>query len=243
MTTPTPTTALTIRQTLSDFGPGRAERALALLAHEQGDEQLALLAKELTPAEVAQIMSEGDYTKPSMLAAVITPEQFVGSLHRLGAKWGTLRGAEDQAMDSLRAEVRDYMLSGLLTGNEEMTALRLTAVMEDDLAQDVLIVIAIREAGCPEFLRERDWASAHVGTWQELYMLIRDSDEKSFKNISDDLLALFDEDSTSDNEVGEEPIKVKRFLRRSLQSLVDQAAELGAVQEGPRAPVSLFTDY
>ncbi len=220
---------LAIRQALTNGGPQAAERQLAILGNNHGDDQLALLVRELRPAEVTQLLAEGDYTKPSVVAHFITAEQFVGALHRLGAKWGSLKGVEISVLIPIKEQVSDFMLSTLLHGDDAGQKKFLEAVLDDSIVEDVLVMMPLYEPGCPEFLAERDWATAQVGTWQELYMRIRDLVPTSFDSLRSEVLSLFSEAASVDDDEEREGMSNKRadkFLTRALQSLANRSSEL-----------------
>ncbi len=63
---------LTIRETLKAGSPQSAERQLAQIAHDQGDDTLALLVADLTPGEITSFLEEGDYSKPSEVTQFLT---------------------------------------------------------------------------------------------------------------------------------------------------------------------------
>jgi hypothetical protein len=94
---------------------------------------------------------------------------------------------------------------------------------------------------------EKDWATAQHGTWQELYMSIRDLRLSAFDRLSKEVTELFekndDRDDDNDEEETEMPRKAERFLRRTLQALVKKAEDLGdAVPEAKKAK-TLFEDF
>ncbi len=237
---------LAIRQTLANAGPRKAELQLALLGDNQGDDQVAIIVSELTHAEVSQLLAEGDYTKPSIVAHHLTPEQLLGALQRLGAKWGNLRGAETETLLPLKEQIGDFMLSALLHGNEKAQKELIEIILDDSLAEDVLVAIALFEPGCPEFLKEKDWGTVQHGTWQELYMRIRELSPPAFTRLSKEVTSLFEteddreEDNDNDEEEAPMPRKAERFLRRTLTALVKKADDLGdAVPADKKAKPSL----
>jgi hypothetical protein len=237
------TNILTIRQTLTNSGAAAAERQLALIGDNQGDDQLAILIQEFTPNEVSKFLSEGDYTKPSVVAHHITPAQVLGALQRLGAKWGNLRGVETETLLPLKEQLSDFMLSALLHGNEATSKELIETILDDSLAEDVLVAIALFEPGCPEFLKEKDWATSQQGTWQELYMRIRDILPAAFTRLSKEVTSLFGktEDEDDEDKVSQ---KADRFLKRTLQALVDKADKLGeGTTPAAKKAKTLFEDY
>lgn len=236
---------LAIRQTLANLGPRKAELELALIGDNQGDDQVALIVKELTHAEVSQLLAEGDYTKPSVVAHHLTPEQLLGALQRLGAKWGNLRGVETETLLPLKEQVSDFMLSALLHGNESIHKDLIQIILNDTLAEDVLVSIALFEPGCPEFLVEKDWSTAQLGTWQELYMQIREILPAAFQRLSKEVTALYPKVDDKEGEEEETPMprKAESFLRRTLQALVTKADELGDATPAVKKAKAIFEDF
>lgn len=54
-----------------------AERALAVLADQEGDRALAKVVDEMPPRDLVAILREHDSAKPSIVGELITPERFV----------------------------------------------------------------------------------------------------------------------------------------------------------------------
>ena len=218
-------TALAISQTLQNSGPQAAERQLTIIGHEAGDDQLALIVQALLPGEVAAIVGEGDYTKPSIASHFVTPEQFLGALERFGARWGRLEGKilGDQ-VSQMSQEVADFVFSVILTGDESHRYALVTALLADTLGKDVLILVAVDEVGCPEFLQGDvfDVGMAEKGTWQELYVEIEHIDRRGLLMLKTEILALYSKDF--DSESGKEHPSW-RFINRTLKTMSRKAAE------------------
>jgi hypothetical protein len=206
---------LAIRQALNNSGPQAAERQLALLGDNQGDEQLAVLVRDLSPGEVSQLLAEGDYTKPSVVAHHITPQQFLGALHRLGARWGSVKAAQLSALLSIKEQVSDFVLSALLHGHEDNLPKLIKTVLEDNLAEDVYL--KVKEAHEPAFNLLRGEVLGLFGN--EI-----DGDEEKEDN---------------EEEVNK---KAQRFLQRTLQALANKAAELGEASPKSKKTEEIFED-
>jgi hypothetical protein len=167
-------TDLTIRNALKYLGTYAAERHMELIAHQSGDEHLALMVKDLEPAEVSLLAGEGDYTKPSMVSHFINADQFIGALERLGASWGETGNDIDVIMN-LRDHVNDFILSVILHAKWSRQIQLIEALKNSQLGEDILIMLALRTPGCENFLREFDIRMMEKGTWQELYGVICDT--------------------------------------------------------------------
>ncbi len=226
--------ALAIRETLSHAGPRAAERQLAKISNDQGDEQLSLIVAELTPGEVAMLLGEGDYTKPSTVTPFVTAAQFLGALERFGAKWGKLNKTSTESLLELKSQLADFVLPVLLHAEGEHKKDLIRQIAEDNLGEDVLVAIPLFETGCPEFLKDFDLREVQHGTWQELYADLQAQDPVLFKSLSNQVVRLFgatEEDSMDDDEEIKEAAPAVRFLKRTLQALSDKAAKL--VQRSP----------
>lgn len=221
----TPTNILAIRETLKAGSPKKAERQLAKIGHEQGDESLALLVADLTPGEVASFLEEGDYTKPSEITQFLTAEQFMAALARFGAKWGKLsRNDGKDVLLRLKEEVATFILPLLLHRSDRLC---IKAMLEDKLGEDIVIALPLYEADYLDCLRDFSAGMAQRGTWQELYAIIEDMDEKVFTALRKHVYDLSDKPSKDNDgeEEDSENTEGVRFLRRTLQRMSDQASK------------------
>lgn len=57
-----------------------AERALAVLADQEGDRALAKVIEEMPPRDVVAILREHDASRPTVMAELISPQQFVAAV-------------------------------------------------------------------------------------------------------------------------------------------------------------------
>jgi hypothetical protein len=216
---------LTIRETLKAGSPHNAERQLAQIAHDQGDDTLALLVADLTPGEVASFLEEGDYSKPSEVTQFLTQEQFMEALARFGAKWGKISKNDGrELLLRLKEDVATFILPTLLHREDRVF---IQAMLDDTLGEDIIVALPLYETGYLEFLREFDSGMAQKGTWQELYAIIQEMEPKTFASLRKHVYELSDDardEDDEDDEVDRISEGVK-FLRRTLQRLSDQAAK------------------
>jgi hypothetical protein len=218
---------LTIRETLKAGSAHNAERQLAQIAHDQGDETLALLVADLTPGEVASFLEEGDYSKPSEVTQFLTAEQFMEALARYGAKWGKISKSDGrELLLRLKDDVATFVLPTLLH-REDRSLIK--AMLEDTLGEDIIVALPLYETGYLEFLREFDSGMAQKGTWQELYAVIQEMEPKTFASLRKHVYELSDDPSRDEDEEEDDGADLKtegvKFLRRTLQRLSDQAAK------------------
>jgi len=222
--------ALALRATLKSTGAKAAESQLAIIGNELGDNQLALVVADLSPGEIGLFLENADYTKPSLVTPFVSPEQLIGALERVGAKWGDLRGSSPNALISLKQEVSDLLFPVLLQGEPAQRSKLLKAVLKNSLVEDLIVSLPLFEHGCPEFLADFEANHIQHGTWQELYADIHTLDEPSFNRLRNEILSLFPrkEGEESDDEESDpaENRKAVQQLQRTLQALANRAAKL-----------------
>jgi hypothetical protein len=217
---------LTIRETLKAGSAHNAERQLAQIAHDQGDETIALLVADLTPGEIASFLEEGDYSKPSEVTQFLSVEQFMEALARFGANWGKISKNDGrEILLRLKEDVATFILPTLLHREDRLF---IKAMLDDTLGEDIIVALPLYETGYLDFLREFDSGMAQKGTWQELYAVIQEMDPKVFKALRKHVYELSDHQSDEDEEQDEDTdLKTEgvKFLRRTLQRMSDQAAK------------------
>ena len=218
---------LSIRETLKAGSPSSAERQLAQIAHEQGDETLALLVADLTPGEIASFLEEGDYSKPSEVTQFLTKEQFMEALARFGAKWGKISKSDGrELLLRLKEEVATFILPTLLHREDHLF---IKAMLDDTLGEDIIVALPLYETDYLEFLREFNVSMVQKGTWQELYAVIQEMEPKTFHSLRKHVYELSDHAADRDDEEEDEDAGLNtegvKFLRRTLQRLSDQAAK------------------
>jgi len=224
--------ALSLRSTLKSTGAKAAESQLAIIGNELGDNQLALVVADLTPGEIGLFLENSDYTKPSLVTPFVSPEQLIGALERVGAKWGDLKGSSPNALINLKQEVSDLLFPVLLQGEPAQRAKLLKSILKNSLMEDLIVSLPLFEHGCPEFLADFEANHIQHGTWQELYADIHALDEPSFNRLRNEILSLFprkegEEDAADDEESDpSENKKAVQQLQRTLQALANRAAKL-----------------
>ncbi len=235
---------LSIRETLKAGSASNAERQLAQIAHDQGDETLALLVKDLTPGEVATFLEEGDYSKPSEVTQHLTAEQFMEALARFGAKWGKISKDDGrELLLRLKEDVAAFILPTLLHREDHLF---IKAMLDDTLGEDIIVALPLYETGYLEALREFDSNMVQKGTWQELYAVIQEMDPKAFRALRKHVFELSDnprateEDDEEAEDGGDLKTEGVKFLRRTLQRLSDQAAKHAETETEAEAEEDVF---
>ncbi len=227
MTATNTPTALSIRSVIETAGAEAAERQLGIIAHEAGDTELALVVQDLLPGEIALIVGKGDYTKPSVIAPFVTPAQFLDALERLGAGWGKIGDAETHVLYTLRNEVTDFVLSIVLLAEQFRRTQLLGALVSHRFGHDILVMLSIGESGCPSFLQNYNPQRAELGTWQELYTLVEETNKPAFVTLRQHVIELHREAAVSSDKVS----PTTAFVKNTLRMMVAKAAKL--VQGNP----------
>jgi hypothetical protein len=222
---------LALKQTLRTSGVHAAERQLLIIADQGGDEELALVVADLEPAEVAVILKEGDFTKPSMAVEFITPTQFLGAIERFGSSWGDNFDDLDVLIEA-KHHLGDFIFSVVLsTDDTKRRHELLDAMLENSVVRDVLNVLPLYEKGCEDlFSREFNTAMCQMGTWEELYALIHDFHPKVFQTMVGEIRSRFEQQQSGTN-----PKALTGFLKSVMKSL-RQTAKNHVSKEEEKTP-------
>jgi len=221
---------LAIRQALQSGGAA-AETQLTIIANSAGDEQLALVIEELRPSEIAAIVEDADMTKPSIVHAFVTPEQFIGAFDRLGAKWGSISPSSDIDLLKYQNDIEDFLCPMILASGEvkHRDAL-LDALLEHPLGPDTLLFVALGRKDLEEIVvAPRDFPVA-LGTWQELFRLTAEQQPETFGEIAHHSVSLTDGDKD----------ETRPFAISHLNALYHQAREAQA--DEPEDEEETFVD-
>lgn len=228
-----PKAVLAIREALTRTGGSNsAEKQLAIIGDEQGDEQLALVVAELQPGEVAAIAGNGDYTKPSTLVHFVSAEQFIGALERIGASWGTIDKEVD--IDPMKEQVEDFISSMLLATEGRQQETLLEVFFADELGCHICVMLSSSNA-LSTVTEDGFCASFEVGTWQELFAIAHEKHGASFREMVKTLEGFrekvtdVEDEANSDERRGN---KRESHARRTLRKLVRLAQ--GHVQTEPK---------
>ena len=233
---------LAIRQTLAHSGAFAAEHQLKIIGDNAGDEELGSVIQSLDPWEVAAIVKEGDYTKPSIAAAFITPEQFLNALEHLGSSWGTLnRKLHGWEIESMHNRVSDFVLSTILHLNKEKRQALIDALCLSSLGFDILQMLPLLTSEHARFFEEEkpDIGRAEVGTWLELYVEIEEFDSDSYKQLRREILVL---NTAKDMAVKISADPVLQFSSRVLKRMAQLAHTHAGVHEGTIVQEEVFSE-
>lgn len=116
------TTAL-IKRDLAAGTPENAERRLHALAvrGDVDDTALMEIVADLDDYERTRLIGAGDVTKPSLVATLLTPEQFIEALERIGSKWTKVSSyrKDSHLIDRYQGELADFILSVILSAKDD----------------------------------------------------------------------------------------------------------------------------
>lgn len=212
--------SLAISQILESHGPSAAEKQLMIIGDQSGDRELSVVVRSLEMHEVADIVGQGDYTKPSIAAAFITTRQFKGSLERFASKWGELgRKIEPGVVTRMCEELEDYIASVILTAEDNRRQDLIKALLSWKSGKDVLILLAVCQDNWQDFLQTEDFnaALAQHGTWQEIYGEINALNSELLKKMRLEIEALYPEYLDEERDSLRHPAKV--FVLQTLRGL------------------------
>ncbi len=151
-------------------GAVAAEGHLTEIAHTEGDEAVMRVAQHMSATEVAQVTSEADVVKPSLLHTAITPEQFSGVFRRVGVRWSAAE-QEDCPLETLREfqeELKQFFCAFILLNEGEVRRNELMRVVLDEQnGIEALVFSFVHEKDLPEFIAT-DGAMSDHGDWREV---------------------------------------------------------------------------
>ena len=200
--------------------PGAAEKQLAVIGNEHGDSQLAIIVADLSTPEILIMSDEFDMTKPSIISAFLTAEQFNELLDHKAAEWGGIYG--NQSLNSIplieiREKIENFICPIVYAGGTPTREDEMLAVLHNHVHGPKFAFLS--GLGTKEFndiLNGEDERIAHHGTWQSLVISFRRLNHKEFKEI-----AHFYREETADGGMYEE-----HDIERVAQSILnDLAAE------------------
>lgn len=214
--------SLAISQILESHGPEAAEKQLIIIGDQSGDNELSVIVRSLEMHEVADVVGQGDYTKPSIAAGFITGEQFKGSLERFASKWGSLgRKIEPSVVTRMCEELEDYIASVILTAEDDRRQDLTKTLLSWKPGNDVLILLAVHQDNWQDFLplqmKDFNPALAQRGTWQELYGEINSLNPELLKRIKLEIEALYPEYFDEERDSLKHPAKI--FVHQTLRVL------------------------
>jgi hypothetical protein len=152
-----------------------AEQELTEIANKEGDEAVMKIAANLSAAEVAQVTSEADIVKPSLLHTAINPEQFRGVFRRVGVRWSAAEQDDctDYTLAEFQEELKQFFCAFILLSDDEDRRIELLkAILEEPHGIEALAFSVVQEKDFPEFMASASQA-AEFGDWREVIGILR----------------------------------------------------------------------
>jgi hypothetical protein len=179
---------LAVRAALHNGG-GAAENQLTIIAHEHGDEQLALVIEDLTAPEIIAIVEEGDMTKPSLASAFATAEQFLSALERKVDGWKHFYGrmnksALSDSMMNLQADIESFICPMIYSADLEVREREMmTALANYENGPELAMLAAVGRKDFIELFTQSPDFHPTRGTWQSLLVHMQDATPQRFKDL------------------------------------------------------------
>lgn len=192
LTTQTMTTnnhTLAVREALHQSA-GAAEKQLSVIGHEHGDSQLALIVGDLTTPEILVMTEEFDMTKPSLVSAFLTEEQFSEALESKSEEWwhyyGKLSPRElSDVIHELRDKIENFLCPVIYSGASAREGQMLDVLFAFEHGHRLVYLAGLGRKDFDQLLRAPDERQANQGTWQSLLLALRISDPKEYEAFAE----------------------------------------------------------
>ena len=172
-------------------GAVAAEKQLATIGNDHGDAQLALIVGDLSIPEIIVMSDEYDMTKPSLISAFITPEQFTGALDRKAEEWGGFYGPLSQetlnsSLHELQENVECFICPIVYSGEDSDSEHEmLSTLFAHPHGTRLVLVSSIGRKDFHEMINSPDERASAQGTWQSLLIGLRQHRPKEFQEFFD----------------------------------------------------------
>ena len=190
MTTQNNNHTLAVREALQQ-GAGAAEKQLTIIGNDYGDSQLALIVGDLSVPEIIVMSDEYDMTKPSLIRAFITPEQFTGALDRKAEEWGGFYGPLslenlNSSLHDLQENVECFICPIVYSGDDsDREHEMLCALFAHPHGTRLVLVSSIGRKDFHEMINSPEMRMTGQGTWQGLLIALRQHRPKEFQEFYD----------------------------------------------------------
>lgn len=216
---------LAVRAALSE-GAGAAEKQLALIAGNQGDDQLALVVAELTAPEIVTIVGESDMTKSSLVSAFATPEQFIAVLTRKLDAWSSYYGSMSlgelaNSLQGLQDQLEDFLCPMIFSAESaDREKAIFDALLEFKIGPELILLTGVGRKDFEEIFVLKEVFPASPGTWQSLFTGLQQRAPEEYKTLQ----AFYTQHVTDDDHV--------RAMALCAQEIVQSMSEFRAPDEG-----------
>lgn len=179
---------LAVRAALSE-GAGAAEKQLALIAGNQGDDQLALVVAELSAPEIVTIVGESDMTKSSLVSAFATPEQFIAVLTRKLDAWSSYYGPMSlnelaNSLTGLQDQLEDFLCPMIFAAeNAERENEIFETLIDFKIGAELILLTGVGRKDFEEIFVLKENFPAVPGTWQSLFTGLQQRDPAEYQAL------------------------------------------------------------
>lgn len=179
---------LAVRAALNE-GAGAAEKQLALIAGNQGDDQLALVVAELTAPEIVTLVGESDMTKSSLVSAFATPEQFIAVLTRKLDAWSSYYGSMSlnelaNSLPGLQDQLEDFLCPMIFAAETPDREKEIFDVLIDfKIGPELILLTGVGRKDFDEVFVLAGKFPSSTGTWQSLFTGLQQRDPAEYKEL------------------------------------------------------------
>ena len=216
---------LAVRAALNE-GAGAAEKQLALIAGNQGDDQLALVVAELTAPEIVTIVGESDMTKSSLVSAFATPEQFIAVLIRKLDAWSSYYGSMSlnelaNSLPGLQDQLEDFLCPMIFAAESPDREKEIfDALIDFNIGAELILLAGVGRKDFDEVFVLPGKFPSSTGTWQSLFTGLQQRDPVEYKALQ----AFYTQHVIDDDHV--------KAMATCAQDIVQSMSEYRAPDEG-----------
>lgn len=216
---------LAVRAALSE-GAGAAEKQLALIAGNQGDDQLALVVAELTAPEIVTIVGESDMTKSSLVSAFATPEQFIAVLTRKLDAWSSYYGSMTlgelaNSLPGLQDQLEDFLCPMIFAAESaDREKAIFEALIDFKIGPELILLTGVGRKDFEEVFVLKENFPSSIGTWQSLFTGLQQRDPEEYRTLQ----AFYTQHVTDDDHV--------RAMATCAREIVESMGEFRSPDEG-----------
>ena len=179
---------LAVRAALNE-GAGAAEKQLALIAGNQGDDQLALVVAELSAPEIVTLVGESDMTKSSLVSAFATPEQFIAVLTRKLDAWSSYYGSMSRSelansLPGLQDQLEDFLCPMIFAAESpDREKAIFEALIDFKIGPELILLTGVGRKDFDEVFVAKENFPASAGTWQSLFTGLQQRAPAEYKEL------------------------------------------------------------
>lgn len=204
-------TAITIVRQAMGGGREAVERQLVLIGKEGGDDALALVTKELTPAEIFNIAAESDATKSSVMQAFVSPSQLRETFSHFGSRYYG-------PSDSFPRDLVDFLYPFFMEGTVERRMEMLRGFVQHPLGIRALCAMTLGAHGFSEFFKRRTEEIHDLSAgWQDIMKFLFETDKAAFAEVRERVMSFVSDDGKEDMN------RTSKFCDRTCLAVIEEA--------------------